>query len=122
MSASLATALDNLVAALDTVEGLKGLRGDQVGKVVLPCAMVGMPTPTWGTYGPGPLPDGATFPVTLLVRLDDQAIESLLRYLEATVLALETTPAVVTAAVPLSFDLGQGVTAAAVELTVEYPL
>jgi hypothetical protein len=61
--------------------------------------------------------------VTLLVRLDDLAVERLLSFVALLQGALESdTAASVQDAFPVSYDLGQGVAAAGYELTVEYPL
>lgn len=120
---ALQDALAALVAATATVDGLAGLLGDSPGAIAssLPCCAVGAPTPRWETYCAAPT--SATFPLTLLVRLDDLAIETLLSYLEAVQAAVETlTPATILSGLPVSYDLGGGISAAGYELTVEYPL
>lgn len=116
-------ALADLVTALKTVDDLWAASADRLGKAKLPCVLVGAPTFRGETYDE-PATE-AEFPVTLLVRLDDRAIERLLHFYQACSTAIEQeTPAVVTGAVPLSYDLGgqPPVSAAAYELTVLYPL
>jgi hypothetical protein len=112
-------ALDAVLAACRAVPGLVA---EAAGKApMLPAVAVGAPELTWGPYSPEPAE--AVFPVTLLVRLDGDAVTSLLRFVADLQAALELhAPATVSGAVPLSYDLGGGVEAAAYELTVTYPL
>lgn len=117
---TLAEALASLLEAARSVEGLVSARGDDPKALTLPAVAVGLPTPSWETYGPDP--STATFPVTLMVRLDTQAIDTLLGYVAILGRALEDTGGRITACTPVSYDLDQGVTAAAYELTVTFPL
>lgn len=114
-------ALDDVLEAARSVSGLSAADADQLGTATLPVVLVGAPG-LEGTEFCSALSE-ATFPVTLLVRLEAGAIRRLLGFLQAVVDAIEgETPAVVGSVVALSYDLGNGVTAAAYELTVTYPL
>lgn len=114
-------ALDALLTAANSVAGLKSATGDRAGSLTLPAVAVGAPALKWETACAEP--SEATFPVTLLVPLAPGAIRRLLKYVAALQAALEAdTDATITEAVALSYALGEGVTAAGYELTVEYPL
>ncbi len=114
-------ALDAILEAVREVDGLTAEGADKLGQVALPVVLCGVPRLVWETSCPDPT--GATFPVTLLVRLDSLAIETLLAFLPLVQAAIEDdTDGTVGEATPVSYDLGQGVTAAGYELTVEYPL
>lgn len=118
---AISDALDALLAAVRDVEGLTAASADQVGQQSLPVVVVGAPALTGETFCAGP--STATFAVTLLVRLDSTAMERLFDLAPLVWAAIEdSTDGIVSGAVPVSYDLGQGVTAAAYELTVEYPL
>ncbi len=113
-------ALAALLAAADTVDGLKGYRGDALGKIQLPAVAVGAPTLTWQVYCTDPTE--ASFPVTLMVPLGEGALDALLALLPTLQAALEeNTPAAVTEATPAALDLGNG-SVATYQLTVNYPL
>lgn len=116
-------ALDALLAAANGVAGLTAADADRLGSVALPAVLVGAPTLAWEAFCGDGGPTAATFPVTLLVRLEPGAIRRLLRFVADLQGALEdATAASVGEAVPLSYDLGEGVKAAAYELTIEHPL
>ncbi len=112
-------ALDLVLAAARTVPGLVA---ELAGKApALPSVAVGAPVLTWDKYDRGPTE--AVFPVTLLVRLDGDAVTQLLRFVADLQAALELhCDATIADAVPLAYDLGGGNSAAAYELTVIYPL
>ncbi len=114
-------ALDAILEAVREVPGLTAEGADKLGQVSLPVVLCGAPRLEWETSCSDP--SGATFPVTLLVRLDGDAIAKLLTFLPLVQAALEDdTDGTISTASPVSYDLGQGVTAAGYELTVEYPL
>lgn len=114
-------ALDDVLEAVRGVSGLTAADVDELGTATLPVVLVGAPGLTASEYSSAL--SEAVFPVTLLVRLEPGCIRRLLGFLQALVGAIEgETPAVVGQVTALSYDLGQGVTAAAYELTVTYPL
>lgn len=115
-------AIRSLVDVGNSLAGLAGATADRVGATALPCVLVGAPTYHYGEFSRTE-PDSLTFPVTVLVRLEGGAIERLLGFVGNLAAKIEEdTAAVVTDASPTSYDLGNQVTAAAYELTVEYPL
>jgi hypothetical protein len=114
-------ALESLLDGLRAVPGLGVATGDNPRSLVLPAVAVGIPRLEWETFREDP--STATFPVTLLVKLDSRAIVALLGFIEDVANAVGDVGAAVTGeAVPVSYDLEAGVTAAGVELTVVYAL
>jgi hypothetical protein len=115
---ALSTAADNLVAAANTVTGLRGYYGDRVGQLQLPAAVVGLPTLEFNAECAAL---EASFPVTVVVAMDDRSMTALFALVDALQAAIETTTrATVDAAVPVSYTLDNG-EAVGFQLTVSYP-
>ena len=119
------TPREALTALLESARSVSGLVAEEAGKapgkLSLPCVVVGAPALKWEISCGDP--SSATFPVTLMVRLDDLAVEKLLSFVSLLQGALEDdTAASIMDAFPVSYNLGPGVDAAGYELTVEYPL
>lgn len=118
MSAS--SVLDALVKACNGVTGLRGYRGDASGKWTLPAVVVGIPVLRWEAYCEEPTT--GVYPVTIVVPLDDRAMDSLLRHVGPVQRAIESAGiGTITEANPLAFDIQNG-GAAAYELSVECPI
>lgn len=115
-------AADALKAAINTVDGLRGYRGDGLGKVQLPAGVVGLPALTMASYCQ--TPTSGRFPVALLVSLDDRAMGKLMRLISPVIAALEEAGGSVDNSAgiePFSLDIGEGMTAAGYEITVNFP-
>lgn len=110
-------AVDALKTALKTVEGIK-VYTDPAETVDPPAALVGPPRLDWEGYGPVA---AATFPVFVIVPLDDRALQRLWELVPAVQAALETTDATARTASPIVFNSG-GQDLPAYEITTEYPL
>jgi hypothetical protein len=115
----MSTAVDSLIAAANTVTGLRGYYGDAVGSVQLPAVIVGLPTVEVSAECRAL---EANFPVTLVVQMRDTAMTELFGFIDALVAAIETTTrADVTAGSPVLYELDNG-EAVGMQLTVNYPV
>lgn len=101
--------------------GVDGVRVRALGEAVTPPAVVvGPPRLTPLTTCPGP--STASFPVHVVVGLDDRALERLWELVPAVWEAIEeNTPAVVIAADPGTYSTGTG-DLPAYQLQVDYPI
>lgn len=88
---AIAEAAARLVAGLKTVEGLRHV--ELAAAVDRPSFVVGMPRLSFEAYDPGTA-TSATFPVFLVVPLDDRAQKRLWDYVEPVAAALEGLSAV----------------------------
>lgn len=117
---SAVSVLDALVQACNNVDGLRGYRGDASGQWQLPAVVVGIPTLRWEAYCEDPT--AGVYPVTIVVPLDDRAMDALLRHVGPVQKAIEAAGlGTIAAANPVAFDIQNGA-AAAYELSVECPL
>lgn len=120
---SVTAAMDALKAAINSVDKLRGYRGDQQGQIQLPAGVVSLPALSWRTYCSDPAE--ARFTIALLVPLDDRAMTALMGFIGPLVLAIEGAGGSVdpdSEAVPISHDFGDGMTAAGYEIPVFFPL
>jgi hypothetical protein len=117
---AVADAVAALAAALAAAEGLAGLRvyTDPSETVDPPAVVVGPPSLTWEGYGPAA---AATFPVFVVVALDERALQRLWELVPAAQAALEETEATARSATPIVFNSG-GQDLPAYEITTDYPL
>lgn len=116
---ALGDAVDSMIAAANTVTGLRGYYGDNFASLQLPAVVVGLPSLEWQTQCGGMV---ATFPVTLVIAMDDRVMSSLFSYVEAVQAAIETSrKATVTDIIPVSYNLDNG-QAVGFELTVQYDI
>lgn len=113
-------AIDRLYAALETVEGLRVVRG--VGMSIdPPAALVAPPRLAWDGYGPDPT--DATFTVPVVVRQDERAMTQVLAWGELVWLALaEVENAAVRSADPGTWPAGSGSELPAYLINVEVGL
>lgn len=102
---SAADAHADLVAALATVQGLRGFGDDPGANVAPPAALVGPPRLTWGGFGSDPT--GAEFVVIVMVPASARAMSELWALLPLVTAAIEDIPtAVVRQASPGSWRTG----------------
>lgn len=112
-----ADAVAELAAALAGVAGLR-VYTDPAAVVDPPAVAVGPPVLAWESYGDACT---ATFPVYVVVALDERALARLWELVPAVQAALETTQATAQTATPIVFNSG-GQDLPAYEITTEFPL
>lgn len=103
--------------ALGAVEGVR-VYTDPAAVVDPPAVAVGPPALAWDGFGPA---CSATFPVYVVVALDERALQRLWELVPAVQAALETTEATARVANPIVFTSG-GQDLPAYEITTEFPL
>lgn len=119
--ATLMEATQTLMAAAATVTGVSVHRGDRTGTMRTPAVVVSLPTVTWSAYCPDPTE--AEFRVSLVVALDEYAMDRLMELLPLLHEALEGTGATVTQALAVPFDSPLGSAGlASYELVTTFPL